>query len=266
MILSSPDFACRKFTDMRSTNGAYCNPCLHGPSTAVSHLLRRDGCQKTLVPQKRLSEILAELAEGTTIMGRPQRTERRYGVIGGHRNIVTTWPPVLTQRSSHHGMEEKNWRSYLAFQHSTPSFTAFTSRARPESINPNHVIPRRAREDSLPPLTKLYAFILSFDDENDPPPSVPDMKPGSALSRKDRFQRHLRTEHVPLAALQNFPVKRALVEQTCVMDRIEEYPGLSYKPATASLPKASKPKGWARLHPKAPPAINTTLANAAPEA
>jgi hypothetical protein len=147
-------------------------------------------------------------------------------------------------------------RPHFAFQHSTLGATTLTSPATSENIDPNPVSSRRVKEDLLPlspRLTKLYASILSFDDG---PPSIPDMKLGSASCGTDFFQQNIRMECVPPAVLQNSPVKqRAMVEQICVMDRIEES-GLGDEPGTPLLFEAgvSKPKGWARLHPKAPPA------------
>jgi hypothetical protein len=237
-----------------------------------------DEYQKT---SQQLSDSLAELAEGTTIMGKPQRTERQYGVIGGHRNVVTSWPPVSTQISSNSCLLGTNRGPRYAFQYNTAGVTALTSRPALEAVEPIAVGPKRRQEVEVQTyssplsakLTKLYASIMSSDVEHHAPPTFFDENPGSFSSGTEVTQPQLRTKREPLAVSyyneeDAFAKRLAVVEnKTRIMVGIlEKCTSLSKRSGIASpLPvgQAPRPKGWARLRLRAPPAINTALANAA---
>ena len=229
------------------------------------------GHQKT---SQQLLDSLAELAEGTTVMGKPQRTENRYGVIGSHRGTVTSCPPVPTKISSDDAHQGTNQSSRLTCHQNNASFA--TSRAR-ETVEPNTVGEKciqgvEVRTGSSP-LSAVLIAIMSSGDENQAPRSFFGKKCGTFARGMAIPYLHIRPERGPLAVLccdegsarSRLPA-RVVDNKTSLAVRIpEKCVGFSHRSGIASpIPVAQvpQPKGLARLHLKAPPAINTTLANA----
>jgi hypothetical protein len=261
------DFGRRKRTTKLSTTSiTHVNPYPGGYFTAVPQPSQWD--EETYMAQKRLLE---DLAKGTIIMGKPQRTENSYGVIGGHRNTVASWPPVSTHISSNCALRETNQPPRFALQSNTSGITALTSQPTSETAEPAPVGPKRLQGVEVrtyssplsPRLTELYASIMPSNDENQPPSTVPNEKSSSLVFGTDIPDPQLRSKREPLAVLvhgENRPAKRPGVVHIAV-----GIAGLGHGSGIASSPKAemSQSKGLTRLRLKAPPVINTTLANAA---
>ena len=214
-------------------------------------------------------------------MGKPQRTERQYGVIGGHRATVISCPPVLINNSDG-DLQETNQSSYLtSYQYNIPHAISLTSPYASEIIEPPPVSTKRiqgveVRTCSSPlsaALAEFSATIISLDDENQALQNFIDERRTTFARRTGVSRSQTPPKREPLAVLyydeeaapSRLPVG-VVKNKICFGVRIAgRCLGISHGSRIASpVPVAQfpQPKGWARLHLNAPPAINTAIANA----